>query len=120
MWLWILHRSPITAPRWISTNGPIRVPAPIVHPYRFVNECTNTFAPNSTSAISRYGASFAGSEATVEVPLHRVGDPLDLPVGDAGEDRQRHELGGQALGDRERAGRCPSAAYAAERCGGCG
>ena len=31
-WLWILQRAPTVTPRWISTNGPIRVPSPIEHP----------------------------------------------------------------------------------------
>ena len=29
VWLWILQAAPISAPRWISTKVPIRVPAPI-------------------------------------------------------------------------------------------
>ena len=32
VWLWILQRAPMDAPRWISTNGPIRVPSPIEQP----------------------------------------------------------------------------------------
>ena len=32
VWLWILQRAPIGAPRWISTNGPIRVSSPIAQP----------------------------------------------------------------------------------------
>ena len=32
VWLEILQRSPTTAPRWISTNGPIRVWSPIEQP----------------------------------------------------------------------------------------
>ena len=32
VWLWILQRAPIAAPRWISTNGPIRVSSPIRQP----------------------------------------------------------------------------------------
>ena len=32
VWLWILQRAPMTAPRWISTNGPMRVSSPIAHP----------------------------------------------------------------------------------------
>ena len=32
VWLWILQRAPIAAPRCTSTNGPIRVPSPIEQP----------------------------------------------------------------------------------------
>ena len=32
VWLWILQRAPTDAPRWISTNGPIRVASPIRQP----------------------------------------------------------------------------------------
>ena len=32
VWLWTLQRAPIRAPRWISTNGPIRVASPISQP----------------------------------------------------------------------------------------
>ncbi len=32
VWLWILQRAPITAPRWISTNVPIRLWSPIRQP----------------------------------------------------------------------------------------
>ena len=32
VWLWILQRAPIEAPRWISTNVPIRDASPIEQP----------------------------------------------------------------------------------------
>jgi hypothetical protein len=32
VWLWILQRAPIFAPRWTSTNVPIRVSSPIEQP----------------------------------------------------------------------------------------
>ena len=32
VWLWILQCAPITAPRWISTNVPIRLWSPIRQP----------------------------------------------------------------------------------------
>ena len=35
VWLEILQRAPITAPRWISTNVPIRESAPTAQPYMF-------------------------------------------------------------------------------------
>jgi hypothetical protein len=57
LWLWILQRAPTVAPRWISTNVPIRLPTPMRQPYRLLNACTITPAPNSTSSIRRNGAS---------------------------------------------------------------
>jgi hypothetical protein len=32
VWLWILQRAPIVAPRWTSTNVPIRLSSPIRQP----------------------------------------------------------------------------------------
>src|SRR5882757_5442023 len=48
---WIRVRGPIVASRWISTNGPMNAPSPILHPYRFTGLTITTFAPNSTLAI---------------------------------------------------------------------
>src|SRR6185437_12484271 len=104
VWLWILQRAPTTAPAWISTNGPTRVRAPMRQPYRFVNEWTNTSSPNSTPEISRYGASLPGSGAIVEESPDRVAHPADLLLADAGVERERDQLGAQALGDGERTG----------------
>jgi hypothetical protein len=58
-----LAEAPISTPRWISTNGPTRVPSPIRQPYMFVNESTTTSSPNSASRIRRYGASLLGASA---------------------------------------------------------
>src|SRR5438067_4724070 len=86
------------APRWTSTNVPMRVPSPIEQPYRFVNAWTTTPLPNSTSATSRYGATFAGSEERADT----FDDRLDLRLGDAREDRQRDDATGRPLRDGER------------------
>src|SRR5947208_4082999 len=48
---WIRHRLPIFTPFCISTNGPTKVPSPIVHPYRLTGCTTVTFSPNVTSTI---------------------------------------------------------------------
>src|SRR5205823_111984 len=60
VWLEILQASPIDAPRCTSTKDPIRVWLPMRQPYRLLNDQTVTSSPNSTSAMTRKGASFAG------------------------------------------------------------
>src|SRR5919201_6834862 len=92
VWLWILQRAPTTAPRWISTNGPMRVPSPIVQPYRLVKDWTTTPSPKETSSRIRYSASFAGRSATVEELTDRLDHVLELPLRDPGVDRQRQQL----------------------------
>src|SRR5262245_53211343 len=99
VWLWILQRAPIFAPRCTSTKVPIRESSPIEQPYRLVNACTMTPVPNSTSFTSRYGASFAGSEVRADT----VDDGLDLRLGDAREHRQGEHPRGGRLRDGERA-----------------
>src|SRR5437868_2330587 len=93
----------MTAPRWISTNGPMRVPSPISHPYRLTNACTTTSSPKETSSSRRCGASLAGWLATREVLGHRRDDGLELLFGDAREHRQRQRLACDGLGHWERA-----------------
>src|SRR5258707_13005387 len=93
VWLWILQRSPISTSFWISTNVPTREPAPIRQPYRLVNGCTTTSAPNSTSLMRRNGASFAGALGIGEVRADRVGDGGELTLLDSRVDRQRQPLG---------------------------
>src|ERR1017187_986226 len=44
----------MTAPRWISTNGPTNGPSPMVQPYRFAGSTTVTFSPNVTFAMSTF------------------------------------------------------------------
>src|SRR5438552_363310 len=61
---------------------------------------TTTSAPNSTSEIRRNAASLAGPSATEELP-DGAGDRVDLPVRHPGEDREREEVRGQLLRDRE-------------------
>ena len=77
-WLWTLQSRPIRAPRCTSTKVPIRVLSPMLQPYRLVNENTVTFSPNSTSSISRKGASFAGWEGTGA--NYRGVDMIDCPA----------------------------------------
>src|SRR5947209_1809189 len=69
----------------------------------FANDITMTPSPNSTSAISLYGASFAGRSA-MEPLGDRVCNDRDLALRHPGEDRQGEQLRGEGLGDRERAG----------------
>src|SRR5205814_5558802 len=100
VWLWILQRRPMRAPRCTSTKVPIRVSSPIEQPYRFVNAWTTTPVPNSTSLTSRYGASFTG----LDIRADTLDDGLDLRLGDARADRQRDDAPRSLPGHRERAG----------------
>src|ERR1700750_2243773 len=100
VWLWILQRSPIVAPRWISTNGPTVVPLPTEQPYRFVNGPMRTPSPRETSSRSLQGASLAGRSA-IEVRAHTVYDGSELCFVDAREDRERQALARQRFRDRE-------------------
>src|SRR5260370_15420860 len=55
-WLEILQFDPITAPRWISTKGPTRLPLPIVQPNRFTSSGRKITAslPSSTSSATMF------------------------------------------------------------------
>src|SRR6266542_1313976 len=56
-----------------------------------------TFSPNSTSSMSRKGASFTGPSA-IEVLGDRARDCNDLAFSQAGKDRQREYMPGEPFG----------------------
>ena len=79
VWLWILQRAPTTAPRWISTNVPdprAVADAAAVEVRERVHD--DAFAERDVVRAARYGASFAGASATVEVLLDRRDDVREL------------------------------------------
>ena len=67
VWLWILHRAPMTTPRWISTNGPIRVSSPIDAPVQ-IRERMNRDPPRRTRRRRSVetARSLVGPSATIE------------------------------------------------------
>src|SRR4029079_16422253 len=69
----------------------------------FVKGWTMTRSPNSTSLISRKGASLPGDSATSEKLLARFSTRFNLLLGHAGEERQRESVPRDRLRDRKRA-----------------